>query len=136
MAQAERYEYMDTTLKVGDTGAFMTVASRDFVKGLGGPLMKRGRFRANMANSATEFGDEYTVIILAFTGVDENGVECVQKVGVQALVLTEVQNDLLIGDSTLSQINAVLHLKQGCMTMLDDTFQTFATKWRPVETED
>jgi hypothetical protein len=120
ISQAERYEYMDTTPKIGDTGASMTVCSRDFVKNLGGPLMKRGRFRANMANSATEFGDEYTVIILAFTGVDGNGVECVQEVGVQALVLTEVQNDLLIGDSTLSQINAVLHLKQGCMTILDN----------------
>ncbi|KAJ1438499.1 hypothetical protein B484DRAFT_469418 [Ochromonadaceae sp. CCMP2298] len=135
IAEAERYEYMDTTPKIGDTGASMTVCSRDFVKKLGGPLMKRGRFRANMANSATGFGDEYTVLIIAFTRVDENGRECVQEVGVQALVLTEVQNELLIGDSTLSQINAVLHLKQGCMTMLDNTFQTFATKWRPVENE-
>ncbi|KAJ1407797.1 hypothetical protein B484DRAFT_436415, partial [Ochromonadaceae sp. CCMP2298] len=128
--EAELTEYVETSPKVMDSGASTTVCSKPFALAVGAPTFKRPRLRAGMVNDSSEMGDEFCVFIVAMRGVDAEGRDVVQEFGIQALIMKDVANDLLIGDSTLAFMRAALYVAENTMTLFCGAFQASTTKWR------
>jgi hypothetical protein len=136
MAEAEETTYHCVTPKVVDTGCTTTVISRSLATTLGCVFHERAPYSAGLGDGKTQArGTTYTVVVIAIPGIDGTGKLVVQEICFMALVLPEVANGLLLGDTTMLRIDAVLYVKNQVMTLFGGSFKAYATRWSAVAEE-